>query len=110
LPRFEIAMTDDQHGVHLHLLSVLHLAVNLVARGINRRAHSILAELALDRPGVIDERYFIADRQDADLLGAEPEREVSCIVLDEEANESLVRAERRAVNTEWCGLVFSRVL
>ena len=50
--------------------------------------------------GVFKQRSFVADREDADLLGGEPEREVAGVMFDEEADEPLVRAERRAVNAE----------
>ena len=50
--------------------------------------------------GVVDERLFVADGQHAHLLGREPEREVAGVMFDEEADETLVRAERRAVDAE----------
>ena len=49
---------------------------------------------------VVDKRFVVADGQDAHLLGREPEREVAGVMLDEEADETLVRAERRAVDAE----------
>ena len=50
--------------------------------------------------GVFDQRRFVADRQDAHLLGREPEREIAGVMLDQEADETFVRAERRAVDAE----------
>ena len=44
------------------------------------------------RAGVFEERRFIADGQDADLFRGEPEREVAGVMLDQEADETLVRA------------------
>ena len=60
------------------------------------------AQFGLNGAGVFEERRFIADRQDADLFRREPEREVAGVMLDEEADETLVRAERRAMDAERC--------
>ena len=50
------------------------------------------AEFVLDGARVFEERCFVADWQDADLFRGEPEREVAGVVLDQEADETLVRA------------------
>ena len=49
---------------------------------------------------VIDELRFVADREDAHLFGREPEREIAGVMLDQKADEPLVRAERRAMDAE----------
>ena len=58
------------------------------------------AELGLNGTGVFEQGRFLADRQNADLFGREPEREVAGVMLDQEADETFVRAERRAMNAE----------
>ena len=42
----------------------------------------------------------VGDRDHAHLLRREPDREVGCIVLDQEADQPLVRAQRRAVDAQ----------
>ena len=97
---FHVAAADDEHGVDFHLLGVGDLRFDVVAAGVEFGADSVGAEFGLDGAGVFEERRFVADREDADLLGREPEREVAGVMLDEEADETLVRAERRAVDAE----------
>jgi hypothetical protein len=47
---------------------------------------------------------------DAHLLGREPEREIAGVMLDQEFDETFVRAERRAMNAKRNGFwVASRV-
>ena len=50
--------------------------------------------------GVVEESggCRIANGNDTDLLGGEPEGEVAGVVFDEEADEALVRAERGAMD------------
>ncbi len=76
----------------------------MVVAGVEFAADFFGAEFGLDGAGVFDERGFVADGEDADLLGREPEREVAGVVLDEEADETLVRAERGAVDAERGGV------
>ena len=58
------------------------------------------AQFVQNRRGVIEQRRFVADREDAHLFRREPEREIAGVMLDQEADETLVRAERRAMNAE----------
>ena len=58
--------------------------------GIELGAHLVGAELVEDGAGVIDERTFVADREDADLLGGKPERKVAGVMFDEEADKTFV--------------------
>ena len=43
------------------------------------------------------ERFVVVEGQHAHLLGREPEREVARVMFDQEADEALVRDERRAI-------------
>jgi hypothetical protein len=43
---------------------------------------------------------FAAGRHQTHLLGREPEREVAGVMLDQETDELLVRAGRRAVDAQ----------
>ena len=54
----------------------------------------------MQRAGAFHERRVVAEGEDADLLGREPEGEVAGVVLDEEADEALVRAQRGAMDAE----------
>ena len=46
-------------------------------------------EFFVDAPGKVDKRLFGADRENAHLLGCQPEREIASVVLDEESHEAL---------------------
>ena len=48
-----------------------------------------------DGLGVVDQRFVVVERDDAHLIRREPEWEVACVMLNEEADEPLMRAERR---------------
>jgi hypothetical protein len=74
----------------------------VVAAGVELTADLLGAELRLNGAGIVAQRRFIADGKDADLLGREPEREISGVMLNEKPDEALVRAERGAVNEEQC--------
>ena len=97
---FHVAISDHEHGVDFHLLGVGDLGFDVVAAGIELGADLVGAEFGLNCAGVFEERRFIADRQDADLFGREPEREIAGVMLDQEADETFVRAERRAMDAE----------
>ena len=95
-----VAIPDHEHGVHFHFLGALDFAVDLVGAVIDLRAHMMSAQFVQNRSRVIHQRRFIADGQDAHLFRREPEREIPGVMLDEKADEPLVRAERRAMNAE----------
>jgi len=48
------------------------------------------AEFIYDGLGVIDQRCVVVERDDADLVGREPEREVARVIFDEAADEPFV--------------------
>ena len=50
------------------------------------------SEFGHDGLGVIDQRFVVVERDDAHLIRREPEREVARVMLDEEADEPLMRA------------------
>ncbi len=85
-------MADHEHGVDFHLLGAGNLGFDVIAAGVELRPDFVRAKFVLDRARVFDQRRFVADRQDADLLGREPEREVAGVMLDQETDETLVRA------------------
>src|SRR5947207_10173109 len=72
----------------------------MVGAGVELGADLMGAKLVEDRARVIEERSFIADRKDSDLLRVEPEREVARVMFDEKADETFVGAERRAMDAE----------
>ena len=94
---FQIAVADHEHGVHFHLLGTRDFRFDVVVAGVEFAADFFGAEFGLDGSGVFHERFLVANGEDADLLGREPEGEVAGVVLDEEADESLVCAERGAL-------------
>jgi len=65
---------------------------------IRIRAHHVRAQFGHDGLGVGDQRFVVVERDDAHLIRREPEREVARVMLDEEADEALMRAERRAMD------------
>ena len=86
--------------MHFHLLRALNLSVDLVRGGVELGAHPNTAELIKNSAGELDERFFIADRQDSHLFRSQPERKVAGIMFNQKTDESLVRAQRRAMNAE----------
>ena len=65
----------------------------MVAAGVELGADLVGAQFGLDGAGVFEQRGFVADREDADLLGGEPERDVAGVMLDQATDEALVRAD-----------------
>jgi len=86
--------------VDFGLFGLLDFAVDLVVAVIPLGAHEVGAQFPHEGLGVVHQRGFLADGQDAHLLGGEPEREVAGVMLDEEPDEALMRAERRAVDAQ----------
>ena len=97
---FQVAVADDEHGVDLRRFGLEHLALDVVAGGVDLGADACGAQFALDAARVFHEQFFVAQRQHAHLHGREPEREIPGVMLDEEADEALVRAERRAMDAQ----------
>ena len=89
---FQVAISDHEHGVDLHLLGGGDLGFDVIAARVELGADFVGAQFGLNGAGVFEERCFIADRQDADLFRREPEREVAGVMLDQETDETLVRA------------------
>jgi hypothetical protein len=81
-----------------HLLSIRDLGFDGVGAGVEFAADLVGAQFRLDCAGV--KRSFIADGKDADLLGRQPEREVTGVMFDEEPDETFVGAERGAMDGE----------
>src|SRR5215510_11270959 len=92
---FHVTGSDDEHGVDLRPFRILDLSVDLVCRIIAAHADKIRAQLGHEAPGVIHQVLIISDREDADLFGREPKREVAGVMFDQEPDEAFVRAERR---------------
>ena len=85
-------MTEHEHGVDFHLLGAGDLGLDVIVAGVELGPDFVSAEFGLDGARVFEQRGFVADREDADLLGREPEREVAGVMLDQETDETLVRA------------------
>jgi hypothetical protein len=74
--------------------------LRLERRGAEIRvhAHHVRAPFGHDGFGEVDQRVVVIERDDAHLFRREPEREIAGVMLDEEADELLMRAERRAMD------------
>ena len=97
---FEVATPDHEHGVDFHLLGSGDFGFDVIVARVELGTDFVGTQFGLDGAGVFEERCFVADGQDTDLFRREPEREVAGIMLDQETDESLVRAQRRAMNAE----------
>ena len=83
--RFHVAVADDEHGVDFGFFGVRNLAFDWVGAEITFAADHVRAEFLDDGFRVIHQRFFVADGQDADLLGRESDREIARVMVDEEA-------------------------
>ena len=99
--RLQVTPADHEHGMDLVVLGALDLSVDLICREIKLSANFVRAEFGVDAFGEIHERLLGADRENAHLLGCEPKWEITGIVLDEKADESLMST--RAVRGECKG-------
>ena len=106
---FHVAVADDEHGVDFRLLGVRDFGFDVVVLA-SSSARTWWARSSFEWRARIREASVVADGQDADLFGREPEREVAGVMFDEKADETLVCAERRAVNAERGLLGVSRSL
>src|SRR5262245_44218287 len=98
--RFQVTFSDHEHSMDLLLLGALDLSVDLICRQIKLRADPVGAKFGVDAPGEIHQRLLGADREDTNLLRREPKGEITGIMLDKKPDESLVGAERRAMDAE----------
>ena len=89
---FHVAFSDHEHGVDFHLLGALDFAVDLVGAFVDFGAHLMSAQFVQNRSRVIEQFRIVADGEDAHLFGRQPEREIAGVMLDQESNETLVRA------------------
>ena len=64
---------------------------------IRVHADHVRAEFVHDGLGVVNQRRVVVECDDAHLIRRKPEREVAGVMLDQEADEAFVRAERRAL-------------
>ena len=96
---FHVAPADDEHRVDAQLFRVGNLRFERRGAEIRFHPHHVRAKFVHDGLGVFDERRVVVERDDAHLIGREPEREVARVMLDEEADEPLVRAEWRAMKS-----------
>ena len=100
LSGFHVAPADDEHRVDAQLFRVGDLRLERRRAEIGFHPHHVRAEFGHDGLGVVDQRLVVVERDDAHLIRREPEREVAGVMLDEEADEPLVRAERRAMDAQ----------
>ena len=89
---FQVTIAEHEHGVDFHFFGAGDLGFDVVAARIEFGADLVRAKFGLDRAGVVEERGVGANREDPDLLRGEPEREIAGIMLDQEADETFVRA------------------
>src|SRR5580700_1596073 len=69
-------------------------------------ANAVVLQSLVDALRIV--RHFFADRADLDLRGREPQRKCACIVLDQNAEESLDGTQERTVDHQ--GLVARAVV
>ncbi len=89
-------VAEDEDVGRLLVGEVADFGVHLLVAAVGFDAEACGFELSFDLGGVGG--VALADGDEADLHGREPEREGSGVVLDEHAEEALHRAEERAVN------------
>src|ERR1017187_5684545 len=90
-----LLLTHDEERRHLVELAVPDLGAQLFASEVARRAQPGLSQFSQNLLPVLIE--LLRNRYDAYLLRREPEREVTARVLDEDAEETLERAEDGAM-------------
>jgi hypothetical protein len=100
LSGFHVATADDQHRVDAQLFGVGNLRLERRRAEIRIHAHHVRAEFGHDGLGVIDQRFVVVERDDAHLIRREPEREVARVMLDQEADEAFVRAQRLSTHKQ----------
>ena len=89
-------VAEDEDVRHLLVGEVADLGVHLFVARVGFDAEAGGFELGFDFGCVGG--VLLADGHQADLHGREPEREGAGVVLDEDAEKSLDRAEERAVD------------
>ena len=109
-PGLALLLADDEERGHLLELPVPDLGAELLVPFVDRHPEARGPELRRDGAGVVEE--LVGDRDDARLLGREPEREVAPRVLDEDPEKALERAEDRPMEDHGplLGAVLGRVL
>ena len=90
LTRVHVATADDQHRVDAQLFRVGNLRFERRGAEIRFHPHHVRAQFVHDGLGVFDERRVVVERDDANLIRGEPEREVARVMLDEKADGSLL--------------------
>src|ERR1039457_897695 len=90
-----LLLTHDEEGGNFLELAMADLRAQLFALDVVRRAQPGLSQLSQNLLPVFVE--LLRDRNAPHLLGREPEREVAARVLDEDAEETLERAEDGAM-------------
>src|SRR5882724_11562923 len=93
---FRFAGADDEHVRHLPDLCVTDAVAELLVTVVELGAEARGAQTRVHRAGVVD--VLLADRQHPRLNRREPRRECPGVVLDQDADEALERAEDRAVD------------
>src|SRR5262249_41962401 len=101
-----LAVTDYQHERNLLQLGFANLEIDLFAALIDGRADSGGHETITHHMAVFE--LAIGDRQNSRLHRSEPHGEGAGVVLDQDAEEALDRAEQRAMDHE--RLMLSAVL
>ena len=93
---FDLAVTDDQHVVDLHQLSIANLRVHPLARIVDLYAQTGFLHPICNRIRVVI--VPISNRHHHRLCWRQPQRKVASEMLDQHPDEALQRAQHRAVN------------
>ena len=76
---FLLALTNEQERVHLVYLRVAYSCANFVGRRVGADTNTMLSQLSVDIIDIVD--LLVAERQQPYLVGSEPEREITSVVL-----------------------------
>ena len=88
--------SQNQHVRHFLNFSFANLGAQFVGDRIDRYAYLGSFEQGFDRSRARNE--VIVHRQNANLFGCEPSREITCKMFDKKAAKSLHRSKGSAVN------------
>src|ERR671919_993656 len=91
-----LAAADDEHVGHLAHLRVADLVAELLVAVVQLGAHPGGSQALVDRPRIAEE--LLGDRQHAGLHGRQPGREGAGVVLGQNADEALERAQNGAMD------------
>ena len=94
--RLLLSVAEHQHVGELGRLGVVDLLAHRLGALVHLHAYARLAQLRLDLGRI--RQVAVRDWQDRHLHRRQPDREPARVVLDQDADEPLHRAEQRSVD------------